>query len=68
VEQLLVYSLPLCGLIPVRLILNHTPLEGVVRNTCHTPSAAQGTPTFEVTTTPNEKQKHALELIGWIKL
>lgn len=42
-------------------------LEGVVRNTCHTPGAAQDAPTFEVTTTPNEKQKRALELIGQIK-
>lgn len=43
-------------------------LEGVVRNTCHTPGAAQDVPTFEVTTTPNEKQKRALELISQIKL
>lgn len=42
-------------------------LEGVVRNTCRTPSAAQDAPAFEVTTTPNEKQKRALELIAQIK-
>lgn len=46
-------------------------LEGVVRNTCRTPvrasDAAQDTPTFEITTTPSEKQKHALELINLIK-
>jgi transposase len=42
-------------------------LEGVVRNTCRTPGAAQDVPTFEVTTTPNEKQKRAFELIAQIK-
>jgi transposase len=43
-------------------------LEAVVRNTCRTPGAAQDAPTFTVTTTLNEKQKRALELIGLIKL
>ena len=42
-------------------------LEGVVRNICHTPGAAQDAPIFEVSTTPNEKQKRALELIDPIK-
>jgi hypothetical protein len=42
-------------------------LQTVVQNTCRTPSAAQKAPTFEATTTPNEKQKRALELIGQIK-
>ena len=42
-------------------------LQAVVRNTCRTPSAAHDAPTFEVTTTPNAKQKRAIELIGQIK-
>jgi hypothetical protein len=43
-------------------------LETLVRNTCRAPNSPTDTPTFQVTTTPNEKQKHALELIGQIKL
>ena len=43
-------------------------LETVVRNTCRTPQSAGDAPTFQVTTTPNEKQKRALELIGQIKM
>jgi len=42
-------------------------LEGVVRNTCRAPDADKDTPAFELTTTPNEKQKRALELIDQIK-
>jgi transposase len=42
-------------------------LEGVVRNTCRTPDTDKDTPAFELTTTPNEKQKRALELIDQIK-
>ena len=42
-------------------------LEGVVRNICRAPDADKDTPDFELTTTPNEQQKHALELIGQIK-
>ncbi|MGH8759295.1 MAG: hypothetical protein ACREVW_07260 [Burkholderiales bacterium] len=33
------------------------------RNTCRTPGAGADAPTFEGTTTPNAKQKRALELI-----
>jgi transposase len=42
-------------------------LEGVVRNTCRAPDTEKHTPAFELTTTPNEKQKRALELIDQIK-
>jgi transposase len=35
----------------------------IVRNTCRTPSAGPQTPTFDIITTANAKQKHALELI-----
>jgi transposase len=42
-------------------------LEGVVRNICRAPDADKGAPDFELITTPNEQQKHALELIGQIK-
>jgi transposase len=43
-------------------------LATIVRNTCRTPDAAPDTPTFEVLTTPNAKQQHALELIEHIHL
>lgn len=43
-------------------------LQTIVRNTCRTPQGADDAPTFELTTTPTLKQKHALELIGLIKL
>ncbi len=43
-------------------------LETVVRNTCRTPKSAGDAPSFEVTTTPSDKQKRALELIGQIKM
>ena len=42
-------------------------LQTVVRNTCRTPTSASEAPTFQITTTQNEKQKHAFELIGQIK-
>jgi hypothetical protein len=42
-------------------------LASIVRNTCRAPQAAAGAPTFELTTTPNEKQKHALNLIEQIR-
>ena len=42
-------------------------LETVVRNTCRTPNSASDAPTFQITTTQNEKQKRALELIAQIK-
>jgi transposase len=43
-------------------------LETVVRNTCRTPKSASNAPTFQVTTTQNDTQKHALELISQIKM
>ena len=43
-------------------------LATIVRNTCRTPSAGNDAPTFEVTTTPNPKQKRALELLQQIQL
>jgi len=43
-------------------------LETIVRNTCRAPNGTHDAPTFEITTTPNPKQKRALELIGHIKL
>ena len=43
-------------------------LQTVVRNTCRSKNGAQNAPTFKVTTTPDEKQKRALELIDQIKM
>ena len=43
-------------------------LSTIVRNTCRAPNGADDAPTFQITTTPNPKQKRALELIGHIKL
>jgi hypothetical protein len=43
-------------------------LATIVRNTCRTPRAGNDAPTFEVTTTPNPKQKRALELLQQIQL
>ena len=43
-------------------------LQGIVRNTCRTPGSAADAPTFQIITTPNDKQKRALELIGQIKM
>ncbi|MGH6639072.1 MAG: IS1634 family transposase [Polaromonas sp.] len=42
-------------------------LATIVRNTCRTPQGGPDAPTFEVTTTPNAKQKRALELIQQIQ-
>jgi transposase len=42
-------------------------LATVVRNTCRTPNSASDAPTFQLTTTQNEKQKRAFELIDQIK-
>jgi transposase len=42
-------------------------LSTVVRNTCRTPQAGPQAPTFELTTTPNDKQRRALELIEQIR-
>ena len=43
-------------------------LEMIVRNTCRTPKSANDAPTFQITTTPSDKQKRALELIAQIKM
>jgi len=43
-------------------------LQTIARNTCRTPKGAQDAPTFQITTTANPKQKHALELIAQIKM
>jgi transposase len=43
-------------------------LATVVRNTCRTPHGGPEVPTFEVLTTPNAKQKRALELIQQLRL
>jgi len=45
-----------------------TELGTIVRNTCRAPQAGPDAPTFEVTTTPNSKQKRALELLQQIPL
>lgn len=42
-------------------------LQTIVRNTCKTTNGAEDAPTFDLITTPTEKQKHAFELIGFIK-
>ena len=38
-------------------------LATIVRNTSRTPGAGADAPTFNITTTPNSKQKHAIELL-----
>jgi hypothetical protein len=43
-------------------------LATIVRNTCRTPGAALEAPTFDITTTPNAAQRHALELIQQIRM
>jgi hypothetical protein len=43
-------------------------LQTIVRNTCCTPKGAGDVPMFEISTTPSDKQKRALELIAQIKL
>ena len=43
-------------------------LATIVRNTCRTPHAGPDAPTFEVLTTPNPKQRRALELLQQIQL
>ncbi len=42
-------------------------LATIVRNTCRTPGARPDAQTFELVTTPNAKQKRALELIQQIR-
>lgn len=43
-------------------------LATIVRNTCRTPSAGSEAPTFDIVTTPNAKQRRALELIQQISV
>ncbi len=43
-------------------------LETIVRNTCRTPKSTDTASNFQITTTPNDKQKRALELIDKIKM
>jgi hypothetical protein len=43
-------------------------LGTIVRNTCHAPGAGPEAPSFAVLTTPNAKQRHALELIQQIRV
>ena len=43
-------------------------LANIVRNTCRTPNIGLDAPTFEIITTPNAKQQHALNLIQQIHL
>ena len=43
-------------------------LQTIVRKTCCTSRGADDAPTFELTTTPTQKQKRALELIDQIKM
>jgi len=43
-------------------------LATIVRNTCRTPNAPADAPSFDILTTANAKQKHALELIRQIAL
>jgi hypothetical protein len=45
-----------------------TELATTVRNTFRAPKAAPDAPTFEVLTTPNAKQRRALELLQQIRL
>jgi transposase len=40
----------------------------IVRNTCRTPSAGLESPMFDIVTTPNPTQRHALDLIKQIRL
>ena len=42
-------------------------LAGIVRNTCRTPGAGPDAPTFDIVTTPNATQRHALDLIKQIR-
>jgi len=43
-------------------------LATIVRNTCHAPCAGANAPTFDVLTTPNNNQRHALQLIQQIRM
>jgi hypothetical protein len=43
-------------------------LAGIVRNTCRTPNAAPGAPTFDVVTIPDAQQQRAFDLLQKIEL
>jgi len=43
-------------------------LASIVQNTCRMQKGVEGTPTFELITTPDDKQKRALDLIAEIKM
>ena len=43
-------------------------LAAITRNTCRAPRTGDSSPTFNITTTPNPKQKRALELMQSIKM
>jgi hypothetical protein len=43
-------------------------LSTIVRNTCRAPAGGPDAPTFDIVTTANPKQRHALELIKQIRL
>jgi transposase len=43
-------------------------LSTIVRNTCRTPGGGDDAPTFNIVTTPNAKQRQALELIQQIQV
>jgi transposase len=43
-------------------------LATLVRNTCRTPLATENAPTFEVTTSPDSKQQHAIQLLRQIRV
>jgi hypothetical protein len=43
-------------------------LATIVRNTCRVPGADSTAPTFQIVTTPNTKQKRALELLNTIAM
>ena len=43
-------------------------LAAIARNTCRAPQAGDSSPTFNITTTPNPKQKRALDLMQTIKM
>lgn len=42
-------------------------LGSIVRNTCRTPGGGPEAPTFDLVTTPNATQRHALDLIQQIR-
>ena len=43
-------------------------LAAIARNTCRAPQTGDRSPTFNITTTPNPKQKRALDLMQTIKM